>query len=258
MPVSITAKRAELIAIPGIPLIKPGDPLPGIVLAAARQAKIAIRGNDVLVLAQKVVSKAEGRLVHLATVVPSERAKALANQTQKDPRLVEIILQESAQILRARPGLIISEHRLGFICANAGVDHSNVRGDDQWVLLLPKDPDRSAQQMRSAIRDAVGVDIAVIINDSHGRAWRLGIVGTAIGVAGMHPLSNLRGQPDLTGRPLQVTEVGTADEIAAAASLLMGQSAEAIPAVLVRGVPYLAGTGRVRDLLRPPELDLFR
>ncbi|MEI2691684.1 MAG: coenzyme F420-0:L-glutamate ligase [Anaerolineae bacterium] len=165
---------------------------------------------------------------------------------------------ESAEVLRARPGLLVVEHRLGFVCANAGIDQSNVAGSDDWALLLPADPDASARRLRDAIRKATGVDVAVIVSDSHGRAWRFGVVGVAIGVAGLCPLSDLRGQPDLTGRPLQITEVGTADELAAAAGLLMGQAGAGIPAVLVRGAAFVAGEGHLRELLRPKQQDLFR
>jgi coenzyme F420-0:L-glutamate ligase/coenzyme F420-1:gamma-L-glutamate ligase len=252
------ALRIELLAIPHIPLIQPGDDLPGVVLAAAAAAGMDWRDGDVLVLAQKIVSKAEGRLVHLPDVLPSARAQELAGQTGKDPRLVEVILGESAEVLRVRPGLLVVEHRLGFVCANAGVDQSNVAGSDDWALLLPADPDASARRLREAIRAATGADVAVIISDSHGRAWRFGTVGVAIGVAGLHPLSDLRGQPDLTGRPLQITEVGTADELAAAAGLLMGQAGEQRPTVLVRGARFKAGEGRLQEILRPRQGDLFR
>jgi coenzyme F420-0:L-glutamate ligase/coenzyme F420-1:gamma-L-glutamate ligase len=248
----------ELLAIPRIPLVQPGDDLPGVVLAAAAAAGMDWRDHDVLVLAQKIVSKAEGRLVHLPDVLPSPRALELAGQTGKDPRLVEVILGESAEVLRVRPGLLVVEHRLGFVCANAGVDQSNVTGSDDWALLLPADPDASARRMRDAIREASGAEMAVIVSDSHGRAWRFGTVGVAIGVAGLHPLTDLRGQPDLTGRPLQITEVGTADELAAAAGLLMGQAGEGTPAVLVRGAAFVAGSGRLGEILRPRAGDLFR
>jgi coenzyme F420-0:L-glutamate ligase/coenzyme F420-1:gamma-L-glutamate ligase len=250
--------KIELLAIPHIPLIQPGDNLPGLVLAAAGAAAIAWRDRDVLVLAQKIVSKAEGRIVHLPDVLPSPRALELAGQTGKDPRLVEVILGESTEVLRVRPGLLVVEHRLGFVCANAGVDQSNVAGSDDWALLLPTDPDASARRMQDAIREATGAHVAVIVSDSHGRAWRFGTVGVAIGVAGLHPLTDLRGQPDLAGRALQITEVGTADEIAAAAGLAMGQAGEGTPAVLVRGAAFTAGEGRLGEILRPRAGDLFR
>lgn len=252
------ALRIELLAIPHIPLLQPGDDLPGLVLAAAAADGMNWRDGDVLVVAQKIVSKAEGRLVHLPDVLPSPRAQELAGQTGKDPRLVEVILGESTEVLRVRPGLLVVEHRLGFVCANAGVDQSNVAGSDDWALLLPADPDASARRLRDAIRAASGAEMAVIVSDSHGRAWRFGTVGVAIGVAGLHPLSDLRGQPDLAGRPLQITEVGTADEIAAAAGLLMGQAGEQRPAVLVRGAQFKAGEGRLQEILRPRDGDLFR
>ncbi|MEP7356383.1 MAG: coenzyme F420-0:L-glutamate ligase, partial [Anaerolineales bacterium] len=198
----------ELTAIPGIPLIQPGDDLPGILLHAARLAGLTFQNRDVLVVVQKIVSKAEGRLVDLQTVTPSPKAEALASYSRKDPRLVELIVRESNEVLRVRPDVIVVEHRAGFVCANAGIDQSNATAPDggssrgPWVLLLPEDSDRSAQQLRTAIRDETGADIAVIISDSHGRAWRLGTVGVAIGVAGLQPLGDLRGQPDLAGRPL--------------------------------------------------------
>ena len=254
----------ELTAIPGIPLIQPGDDLPGILLYAARSAGLDFQSGDVLVVAQKIVSKAEGRLVDLKTVIPSQQAEALASYSRKDPRLVELILSESSEVLRVRPDVIIVEHRGGFVCANAGIDQSNSaapagsNSPGPWALLLPEDSDRSAQQLRAAIGDNTGAEIGVIISDSHGRAWRLGTVGVAIGVAGLHPLSDLRGQPDLAGRPLQTTDVGTADELAAAAGLLMGQAAEGTPAVIVRGASFLKGEGRLMELLRPKEKDLFR
>jgi coenzyme F420-0:L-glutamate ligase/coenzyme F420-1:gamma-L-glutamate ligase len=221
-----------------------------------------LQEGDILVLAQKIVSKAEGRLVNLVSVDPSPQAQALAAHVQKDPREVELILRESNQILRTRPGLIIVEHRLGFICANAGIDHSNVgpksSESDEWVLLLPKDPDASAAALRDRLEAQTGVHIGVMVIDSHGRAWRLGTVGVAIGISGLPGLVDLRGQPDLYGRILQVTQVGVADELAAAASLVMGQAAEGIPVVHVRGFPYSLSQASLGDLLRPEEEDLFR
>ncbi len=253
-----TAPPIEICAIPHIPLLQPGDDLAGMVLAAAAATGMDWRDGDVLVLAQKIVSKAEGRIVHLPDVLPSARALELAGQTGKDPRLVEVILGESTEVLRVRPGLLVVEHRLGFVCANAGVDQSNVAGSDDWALLLPVDPDASARRLRDAIAAATGADVAVIVSDSHGRAWRFGTVGVAIGVAGIRPLSDLRGRLDLTGRPLQITEVGTADEIAAAAGLAMGQAGEGTPAVVVRGAAFVAGEGRLAEILRPKRQDLFR
>ncbi len=254
-------RQMTLTAVPGIPDVQPGDDLGQIITQALEKVGYPLQDGDVVVVAQKIVSKAEGRLVALATVSPSPEAERWAKETEKDPRLIELILRESKEVLRARPGLIIVEHRLGFVCANAGIDHSNVGPEnieDTHVLLLPEDPDASAQRLREALRSRTGADVAVLIIDSHGRAWRLGTVGVAIGVAGLQPLTDLRGQVDRYGRPLRVTQVATADEIAAAASLLMGQAAEGTPVVIARGVPYRPGNGRLLDLLRPREQDLFR
>lgn len=257
----MTLKQIIFAALPGIPDVQPGDDLAQMIDAAARRAAFSLQDGDVVAVAQKIVSKAEGRICRLATVAPSAEALAWAERTGKDPRLVELILRESQQVLRARPGLLVVEHRLGFVCANAGVDHSNVcpgNEEDAWALLLPEDPDASAERIRQGIAARAGVTVAVLIIDSHGRAWRQGTVGVTIGVAGMNPLSDLRGLRDRYGRTLRVTEVGTADEIAAGASLLMGQAAEGTPVVVVRGAPYRAGEGRLRQILRPRELDLFR
>lgn len=245
--------RLALTALAGIPPIRPGDALGPILAGALHAAGIALASGDVLVLAQKIVSKAEGRLVRLVDVAPSPRAVALAAEIGKDARLVELVLAESSEIVRTRPGLLIVRHRLGFVMANAGIDASNV-GTDGSVLLLPVDPDASSARIRAAL----GGSAAVLVIDSVGRAWRQGTVGIAIGVAGLAPLRDLRGRPDLDGRPLQVSIVALADEIAAAASLLMGQADEGLPAVHVRGLALAAGDGRARDLLRPTALDLFR
>jgi coenzyme F420-0:L-glutamate ligase/coenzyme F420-1:gamma-L-glutamate ligase len=252
--------QITLTAIPDIPLIRPGDDLAVILLDRLRKARLTLQDGDVLVLCQKIVSKAEGRVVRLGEVTPSEEARALAAEAGKDPHLVELILQESRAILRTRPHLIIAEHRLGWICANAGIDRSNVTQpeDAGVVLLLPADPDRSAREIRECLVGAAGADVAVIINDTHGRPFREGAVGVAIGVAGLAPLSDLRGQPDLFGYRLQTSILGTADEIASAASLLMGQADEGRPAILVRGAPVALGEGAARDLQRPPAKDLFR
>lgn len=251
-----------LTPLPGIPLIHPGDDLPEILLHALERADIALQEGDILVLAQKIVSKAQGRLVNLATVIPSARALALSAETEKDPRLVELVLRESAAVLRTRPGSIIVEHRLGFVCANAGIDHSNVAGEgnqaEEWVLLLPEDPDATALDIRRHLEAASGVKLGVLIIDSHGRAWRLGTVGVAIGLSGLPGLVDLRGQMDLFGYTLRITQVGAADELAAAASLLMGQAAEGTPVVHVRGFPYPLGEGSLREILRPKDQDLFR
>jgi coenzyme F420-0:L-glutamate ligase/coenzyme F420-1:gamma-L-glutamate ligase len=245
-----------------IPLIRQGDDLADIVINALEKNNLAIRDNDILVIAQKIVSKSEGRAVNLVTVTPSNYAMELARQTAKDPRLVELILQESNEVLRTRIGTIIVEHKLGFVCANAGIDHSNVAGIgdsvEEWVLLLPKDPDRSADQLRCDIQSRTGKRIAVLVIDSHGRTWRNGTVGVAIGIAGMPGLEDLRGKPDLFDFTLRITQVGAADELAAAASLVMGQAAEGTPVVHVRGFPYPLREGSLKELIRPKDQDLFR
>lgn len=249
--------QMTLTALPGLPLVQPGDDLAGLILAGLQRAELDLQDGDVLAVAQKVVSKSEGRLVELGQVQVSERAANLAAQVDKDPRLVELILSESRSVLRTRPGLIIVEHRLGFVCANAGIDHSNVEGDEQ-VLLLPQDPDRSAAELRQRLQTVSGTSLGLLINDSHGRAWRMGTAGVAIGASGFPALVDLRGTPDLFGDPLLVTEVGLADELACAASVLMGQAAEGRPVVHVRGLPYPLREGSVAELLRPEEQDLFR
>jgi coenzyme F420-0:L-glutamate ligase / coenzyme F420-1:gamma-L-glutamate ligase len=246
----------------GIPLIQPGDDLATIILQAMDRGGLEMSNGDVLVIAQKIISKSEGRFVNLEDVTPSQQARALAQKTGKDPRLVELVLRESSQVVRSRPGSIVVEHRLGFICASAGIDHSNVRGDENggesWVLLLPEDPDRSAENLRLQLESETGKRISVMVIDSHGRAWRLGTVGLAIGISGIPGLVDLRGEPDLFGYRLQITQVGVADELAAAASLVMGQAAEGTPAVHVRGFPYPLREGKLGELIRPKEEDMFR
>ena len=211
-----------------------------------------------VVLAQKIVSKSEGRIVSLGSVTPSPRAEELGKTVLKDARLVELILRESAEVLRAVPNVLIVQHRLGFVMANAGIDHSNVEVDEDQVLLLPADPDGSARKLRDRFKQIAGVDVGVIINDSWGRAWRMGTTGAAIGVAGLPALVDMRGLPDMNGRILRVTEVAHADEIAAAASMVMGQSSEGQPAVIVRGLGAPARDGNGQELVRPHKMDLFR
>ena len=251
-----------LTPLQNIPLIRQGDNLADIVVNALVHNHITLADHDILVFAQKIVSKAEGRAVNLATVVPSQRALELGVQTEKDPRIVELVLQESNEVLRTRPGTIIVEHRLGFVCANAGIDHSNVAGTgdqtEEWVLLLPVDPDRSAQALRDEIEESTGRQVGVLIIDSQGRAWRNGTVGIAVGLAGLPGLEDLRGKPDLFGFTLRITQVGVADELAAAASLMMGQAAEGTPVIHVRGFPYSLRQASMQELLRPKEQDLFR
>ena len=211
-----------------------------------------------VVLAQKIVSKSEGRIVPLTSVTPSPRAMELGEKVLKDARLVELILRESVEVLRAVPNVLIVQHRLGFVMANAGIDHSNVEGDEDQVLLLPADPDGSARRLRERFKEIAGVDVGVIINDSWGRAWRMGTTGAAIGVAGLPALVDMRGLPDMNGRILRVTEVAHADEIAAAASIVMGQSSEGQPVVIVRGLGPPARDGNGQELVRPHKMDLFR
>jgi coenzyme F420-0:L-glutamate ligase / coenzyme F420-1:gamma-L-glutamate ligase len=250
----------SLIPLRGIKLVDPGDDLGAITAAAFAANGLVAQDGDVLVMAQKVVSKAEGRYVDIATVEPSDKAIALAREVDKDPRFVEVVLSESKRVVRHRPGLLIMEHRLGFVMANAGIDHSNVPAADRGerVLLLPQDPDGSARALREYLVRALGVSIAVIISDSFGRAWRKGTVGVALGAAGLPAFIDMRGRPDLFGRELQVTETGFADEIAAAAGLLMGQADEALPMVLVRGLEWSAPEVPAATLVRPAEHDLFR
>ena len=250
----------QLIAVPGIPLLQAGDDLAGLIVTGMATAGLALQDHDVVVIAQKVVSKAEGRFVDLASVVPSPRAVSLAREVQKDPRLVEVILSESRRIVRSGKDVLIVEHRLGFVMANAGVDQSNVadpRGR-QLALMLPQDPDASAAQLRGELQRRFGCELGVIINDSFGRPWRLGTVGVAIGCAGLPALLDLRGNPDLFGRSLQTTVVAHADEVAAAASLLMGQADEARPVIVVRGLVRRGRGQPASSLIRQPEEDLFR
>jgi coenzyme F420-0:L-glutamate ligase / coenzyme F420-1:gamma-L-glutamate ligase len=249
-------QRLELFAVPGLPMVQPGDDLAALIADRAG----TLRDHDVVVVAQKVVSKAEGRSVDLATVVPSARAIELAAEVGKDPRLVEVILSESIRVVRSRPNLLIMQHRLGFVMANAGVDHSNVAPTDgiDRALLLPVDPDGSAERLRAALEKESGVRLGVIISDSFGRPWRRGTAGVAIGAAGLPSLVDMRGLPDLFGRILEVTVIGFADEIAAAAGLLQGQAAEAQPVVVVRGLTWTAPDAPVNQLVRSPEEDLFR
>lgn len=251
-----------LTPLPGIPLIEPGDNLALIILDSLARASLRLEDGDILVLAQKIVSKSEGRFVDLSAVSPSPQAYRLAQKVKKDVRLLELILKESNEVLRTRGEVIIVEHRLGFICANAGIDHSNVKGEGKggqdWVLLLPENPDASAQMLRDKLESASEARLGVMIIDSHGRAWRLGTVGVVIGIAGLPGVVDLRGNPDLFDLKLQVTQVGVADELAAAASLVMGQAAEGTPVVHVHGFPYALREGYVGEVLRPRDMDLFR
>jgi coenzyme F420-0:L-glutamate ligase / coenzyme F420-1:gamma-L-glutamate ligase len=245
-----------------VPLIRHGDNLADILVNALQDSNIALQDNDILVLAQKIVSKAEGRMVNLGTVTPSQQAIDLAQKADKDARVVELMLQESNEVLRVRTGTIIVEHKLGFICANAGIDHSNVSGDgdtkEEYVLLLPENTDKSASEIRKKIESVTNKKIGVLIIDSHGRAWRNGTVGVAVGISGIPGLVDLRGKKDLFGYTLRVTQVGAGDELAAAASLMMGQASEGTPVVHVRGFPFKLRESALKELLRPKDQDLFR
>lgn len=254
------ATALGLFALSEVPLVAPGDDLASLIAASLRRGGPMPKPRDVLVVAQKIVSKAEGRYVDLATVQPSSRALQLAEETQKDPRAVEVILSESVRVVRSRPGLLVCEHRLGFIMANAGVDRSNLapRDGTERVLLLPRDPDASAEALRARLMAEFDIDMAIVINDSFGRPWRLGTAGVAIGAAGLPSIVDLRGHPDLFGRTLEVTVIGFADEIAAAASLIMGQADEARPVVLVRGLGWSGAALPAASIVRPPSEDLFR
>jgi coenzyme F420-0:L-glutamate ligase/coenzyme F420-1:gamma-L-glutamate ligase len=257
--VATGAAELRLIGLPGIPLVQAGDDLVALILAAVDRCGERLRDGDVLVVAQKIVSKAEGRIVSVEGVRPSARAVELAEKTAKDPRIVELVLRESEEVVRCARDVFIVAHRLGFVMANAGIDQSNVAPPgDEAVLLLPEDPDASCARMRRGILARACVDVGVIVNDSHGRAWRNGSVGVALGVAGVPALVDLRGRADLFDRTLRVTEVGLADELAAAASLVMGQADEGRPVVLLRGVPYARRDGCGRELVRPRDRDLFR
>jgi coenzyme F420-0:L-glutamate ligase/coenzyme F420-1:gamma-L-glutamate ligase len=252
------AAELSIAALAGVPLVRLGDNIADLILHGLARSGLALQRSDVLVIAQKIVSKAEGRQVDLRTVTPSARALALAAEVDKDARLVELILQESTEVVRYRKGVLVVAHRCGTVLANAGIDASNVVGDDNHVLLLPEDCDRSCRDIRARLAARTGVEAGVLIIDSLGRAWRNGTIGVALGAAGLPALLDLRGRPDLFGRTLRSTQVGIADEIAAAASLLMGQADEGTPVVLLRGLNLPDAAGSADDLIRARELDLFR
>ncbi len=251
-----------LTSLKNISIIRQDDDLADILVDSLYSSNLVLEDNDIIVIAQKIISKAEGRMVNLAAVTPSAQAIEIAIKADKDPRAVELMIQESNEILRIRPGMIIVEHKLGFVCANAGIDHSNVGNDgdkkNEYVLLLPVDPDASAQKIREQIKQKTNMNIGVAIIDSHGRAWRNGTVGVCIGLSGLPALIDERGWKDLFGYTLKATIVGVADELAAAASLVMGQAAEGIPVVHVRGFPYPLGEGSLKELIRPKGQDMFR
>jgi coenzyme F420-0:L-glutamate ligase/coenzyme F420-1:gamma-L-glutamate ligase len=251
------AAELTITALKGIPLVQPGDDIAELILAGLTASGLALQRGDIVVVAQKIVSKSEDRFVELCSVAPSARALELAAKVDKDARLVELILRESSEVVRHRKGVLVVAHRSGVVLANAGIDASNVGGDDR-VLLLPEDCDRSCRTIRERLAASTGIEPAVLIIDSLGRAWRNGTAGVALGAAGLPALLDLRGQPDLFGRELRVTQVGLADEIAAAASMLMGQAGEGTPVVLLRGLKHSGEDGSAADLIRARELDLFR
>jgi coenzyme F420-0:L-glutamate ligase / coenzyme F420-1:gamma-L-glutamate ligase len=253
--VPAASPELRLFRIPGIPEIRPGNDLAKCLTAAARRAALHFEDGDILVIAQKIVSKAEGALVRLATVKPLPQALALAAKLKKDPRAMEVVLRESRRIVRSEH-VLIAETRHGFVCANAGVDHSNVPGHDV-VTLLPRNPDRSAKKLAAALRKRTGKRIAVILSDTFGRPWRLGLTNVAIGAHGVPVLHDLRGTRDRDGKPLTATVLAIADELAAAAGLLMGKSAGS-PAILIRGYRYKPSSEPAAKIIRPANEDLFR
>jgi len=246
----------QIIGLRKLPLIKECDNVAEHIVKAAREEKVEIANGDVIVVAQKIISKAEGGVVHLKTVTPSQKAEEIAKVSGKDPRHVEVILRESAKVIRFQGAHLIVETRHGFICANAGVDRSNVE-DPDTITVLPIDGDKSAREIRRKIRDLTGADVAVIISDTFGRAWRIGQVNVAIGVDGLRPVVDYRGQKDMFGYVLNVTQMAVADELASAAELVMRKS-DGVPVAIVRGCDYAQGKGSVRDLIRPEQEDLFR
>lgn len=252
--------KLSFIPIQGLPIVVPGDDIAELIAAALTADGQTLQAGDIVIIAQKIVSKAENRFVDLKSITPSMRAMELAKITRKDPRQVEVILWDTAEIIRAKPGVLIVQHRAGFISANAGLDHSNVAPEtDQIVLRLPADSDASARRIRAGLEKLTGQNPPVLIVDSHGRPWRIGTTGVAIGVAGLKPVQDLRGQPDLFDNKLQHTEVAFADQLAAGASLVMGQTTEACPAVIARGIAFESeDSARAADVLRAKEHDLFR
>jgi coenzyme F420-0:L-glutamate ligase/coenzyme F420-1:gamma-L-glutamate ligase len=247
--------RYEVIGVEGIREVRPGDDVAALIASAAARQGTSLVSGDLLVIGQKIVSKAEGRVLLLDTVTPSAVATAMAAGLGRDPRLVEVILRESRRVVRMDRGVLITETQHGWICANAGVDQSNV--DLGWVVLLPEDPDRSARQLRDRLRAQVDADVAVVISDTFGRPWREGLTNVAIGVSGLAPLLSYLGEPDSAGRPLQATILAVADELAGAAEPVMGKLSR-IPAVIIRGLPYAASEEGSKPLLRDPARDLFR
>ena len=252
---NVVTTNIELVGVCGIPEVTGGDDVAALIAAALRDARIEVVDRDVFVVAQKIISKAEGRAVNLDSIEPSPRARDWAAAFDKDPRVVEVVLRESKRIVRMERGVLISETAHGFICANAGVDTSNVV--ENWVTLLPKDPDASARRIRAGLEEALRVRVAVIVSDTFGRPWREGLVNVALGVSGIAPLIDYRGQKDSHGLPLKVTVIAIADELASAAELVMKKS-DGVPVAIVRGFDYDSREASGRELIRPPQLDLFR
>lgn len=252
----VRPRRLEMFAPVGFPMVQPGEALLPLILKNLQDNDLPLRDKDILVVTQKILSKSENRYVSFDSVEVTERARAIAAECNKDERMVEMVLRESERIVRCARDVLIVRHRLGCISANAGIDRSNIDEGESQMLLLPEDPDRSAAELREGIRAACGVDVGVLIIDSFGRPWRLGTCGVCIGSAGIVALNDYRGQLDLAGRKLEITEVAQADEIAAGASILMGPSDQSLPIVVVRGVDF-SGDGRAADLIRPPEQDRF-
>lgn len=249
------AREVRILPVTGLPEVQPGDDIAALTAAALRQQDLSLADGDVVVVTQKIVSKAEGRLVDPGTVVPSAFAEQFAAAAGKDPREVEVVLRESVRIVRMAGGTLIAETRHGLVCANAGVDHSNMAGG--LLCLLPVDPDASARAIRAGLKRETGAEVAVIISDTFGRPWRLGQTNVAIGVAGMLPIADYRGQTDTAGRELKVTALAVADELAAAAELVMNK-VDRVPVAVIRGYTVPAGEGSAREMVRPPEKDLFR
>lgn len=252
------APSFQVQAISGVPMVQAGDDLPKLILDALKNSDMSLETGDIFVIASKIVSKSEGRIVALADVNPSEEAYRVALEVDKDPRIVELVLAESEAISRQRKGVLVTEHRLGFVSANSGLDASNVDDTNANVLLLPINPDESAQKIREALESATGQKIAIVITDTHGRPFRLGNTGVAIGIAGMQALWDRRGERDLFGREMMATILGYGDLVASTAHLVMGEGAEGLPLVLIRGLKFPHGEGKASDLNRPRDMDMYR
>lgn len=250
------AAALQIQALEHFPMVQAGEPLAPLIFKALDKNHLSLQDGDLLAIAQKVVSKSENRFARLSETVASDAAIALSQTVAKDARMVQLVLNESQQVIRAKPGVLIVRHKLGHVMANAGLDQSNIGNDDDLFLLLPEDPDASAQRLRAEIRTQLGVDVGIVICDSFGRPWRMGTTGVCIGCAGIASVWDQRGEVDLYGRELKVTMPAKGDEIAAAASLVMGEAREATPVVLMRGL-QVAGEGASQSLIRPLEEDLF-